>query len=85
MSTPIATIPKNSREVIRFSLETFKGWRFVDLRVYIQEDGQAPIATRKGLTISPHLWPQFRMALSKMEEAILAAGWLDPEDLQTEG
>jgi len=84
MSTPIATIPKNSREAIRFSLETFKGCKFADLRLYIQEDGQAAIATRKGLTVPPALWPQFKAALSKLEEAMLQAAWLDPEDLETE-
>jgi hypothetical protein len=81
MSTPIATIPKNSREAIRFSLETFKGCRFADLRLYIQEDGQAPIATRKGLTVPPALWPQFKAALAQVEAAMIKESWLDREDL----
>jgi len=67
----ILELPKNSREAIRL----------VDMRVFITEDGKDPIPTKKGLTIAPHLWPQFRRALAQAEAALIEAGCLDEEDL----
>jgi hypothetical protein len=78
---PMYELPKNSREVIHFRLAEFKGHRFVDLRIYTKEDGKNPAPTRKGLAVSPHLWPQFRAALAQVEAAMVRAGWLDAEDL----
>lgn len=74
-------IPKNSRETYRFRLGEYKGRRFVDLRLYVQENGQDPVPTKKGLTVPPHPWPRFRRALAQVDEALGAAGWLDWEDL----
>jgi hypothetical protein len=36
----------------------------------------------KGLTVSPHLWPQFRKALAKARAALIQEGWLDLEDFE---
>jgi len=77
----ILELPKNSREAIRLRLGEFKGHKFVDMRVFITEDGKDPIPTKKGLTIAPHLWPQFRRALAQAEAALIEAGCLDEEDL----
>lgn len=85
MSKQVYELLKNSREVIRFSLEIFKGCRFADLRIYIQEDGQAAVPTKKGLTVSPSLWPEFKKALAQVEAAMIQDGWLDREDLEVQG
>ena len=45
---PICEIQKNVREAIQFRLETFKKHRFVDMRIFIKEDGQDPAPTKKG-------------------------------------
>ena len=42
MSKTVYELPKNSREAIKFSLETFKGHRFIDMRVYAKEEGKDP-------------------------------------------
>jgi hypothetical protein len=81
MSDIIFELPKNSRETIRFSLGEYKAHRLIDLRIFFTDDGKDYIATRKGLAVSPHLWPQFKAALAKVEEAMVKHGWLDPEDL----
>ena len=85
MSTPICEIPKNSREAIKFSLGEFKGHRFIDMRVYVQEEGKDPAPTKKGLAVSPALWPEFKKALAQVEEAMVKEGWLDREDLEGQG
>ena len=84
MSKFVYELPKNSREVYQFRLAEFKGHNFADIRIFAKEDGKEPAPTKKGLAVSPHLWPQFRQALAQVEEAMIEEGWLDPEDLQTE-
>jgi hypothetical protein len=79
---PVCEIPKNTREAIRFRLGEYKGHIFVDMRVFAVEDGKDPAPTKKGLAVSPTLWPQFRAALDKTEAAMIEAGWLDREDLE---
>jgi hypothetical protein len=85
MSDIIFELPKNSRETIRLSLREYKGHRFVDLRIFFNDDGKDSIATRKGLAVSPTLWPEFKKALVKIEAAMLAEGWLDRAGLETQG
>ena len=79
---PVCEISKNSREAIQFRLGEFKGHKFVDMRVFALEDGKDPVPTKKGLAVNPTLWPQFKAGLVKMEEAMIAAGWLDAADLE---
>ncbi len=77
----VCEIQKNSRETIRFRLGEFQGRRFCDMRVFINEDGKNPSPSKKGLAVSPHLWPQFKAALAKLEAAMIEAGWIDKEDI----
>lgn len=77
----ICQLPKNTREAIWFRLGEFKGHKFIDMRVFVKEDGKDPTPTKKGLAVSPQLWPQFRAALNQVEAAMIEQGWLDREDL----
>ena len=81
MNRPICEVSKNSREVYQFRLAEFKGHNFADIRIFAKEDGKEPAPTKKGLAVSPHLWPQFRQALAQVEAAMIEQGWLDKEDL----
>ena len=59
----VATIRKNSRESIRVALRSFKGRRFIDLRVYFYgADGELK-PTGKGIAISSALFGQVSAAL----------------------
>lgn len=84
---PVCEIQKNSRETIRFRLGEFKGHKFLDMRIFVTEPGenggkpQDPAPTKKGLAVSPALWPQFKAALAQVEEAMIKAGWIDLADL----
>lgn len=82
MSKTICKLPKNTWEAICFQLGEYKGHKFVDMRVYVQEDGKDPAPTKKGLAVSPALWPQFKAALAQVEEAMIQEGWIDREDLE---
>jgi hypothetical protein len=90
-SQSICEFPKNSRESIHFRLGEFKGHRFCDLRIFVTEPAenggkpQAPTPTKKGLAVSPALWPQFKEALAQVEKAMIQEGWLDQADLEPQG
>jgi hypothetical protein len=84
MSDIVCEIPKNSRETIRFSLGDYKGHHFVDMRVWALEDGKNPSPTKKGLAVSPALWPQFRAALDQVEVAMVKEGGLDRADREAQ-
>jgi len=84
---PVCELQKNSREAIRFRLGEYQGHKFVDMRIFVTEPGENggkpkdPAPTKKGLAVSPTLWPEFRKALAQVEEAMVKEGWLDREDL----
>jgi len=40
------------------------------------------VPTRKGISLSVGLYPAFKEALGELEEALLAQGFIDKEDLQ---
>jgi hypothetical protein len=90
MSKPVCELPKNSREIYQFRLGEYQGHKFVDMRIFAIEPtdngGQAkdPAPTKKGLAVSPALWPQFRGALAQVEAAMIQAGWLDKEDMENQ-
>jgi hypothetical protein len=77
----ICELQKNARTVIRFRLGELKGHKFIDLRLFVSDDGQDPMPTKRGLAIAPHLWPEFKKRLDLVDQALVEAGWLDPEDL----
>jgi hypothetical protein len=81
---PVYDFPKNSRENFLFHLGEFKGHKFVDMRVYAKEEGKDPVPTKKGLAVSPTLWPEFKKALAQIEAAMIQEGWLDREDLEAQ-
>jgi hypothetical protein len=82
MTKPVCELPKNSREAIKFTLQEYKGHKFADMRIYVQADGKDPVPTKKGLAVSPTLWPEFKKALAQIETAMIQDGWLDREDLE---
>ncbi len=83
---PVCEVPKNAREKIVFRLGEFKGHKFCDMRIFItdpgEDNGKESAPTKKGLAVSPALWPQFRAALAQVEAAMIQEGWLDREDLE---
>ena len=84
----VCEVAKNSRETLIFRLGEFKGHKFVDMRIFVTEpgdDGREISPTKKGLAVSPALWPQFREALAQVEAAMISEGWLDQADLEPQG
>jgi hypothetical protein len=86
MSDVISKLPKNARETIFLSLSEFKGRRLVDIRIHVpgEQDGEW-VPTRKGVSLAVGLYPAFKQALDELEEALVAQGLLDREDLEATG
>ena len=66
----VHSFKKNARETVRVFLTEFKGYKLLDLRVYIQDDTGKEIPTRKGLTISQELVGELVTGLRKAIELI---------------
>jgi hypothetical protein len=73
---PIAQIEKNSRETLKVTLQTFKGYRLVAARVWVKNDsGETP--TKSGLNIRVEQLRPFRDALSSALEKACDLGWIE--------
>lgn len=66
----LASFPRNAQETLQVSLATFKGRTYVDIRLYYTDaDGQLK-PTKKGVTVPPELWDQFRQGVRLAEEEL---------------
>lgn len=87
-SRQICEVAKNFRETLIFRLGQYNGHKYCDMRIFITEpegEGRKESPTKKGLAVSPALWPQFKEALAQVEAAMIADGWLDRADLEPQG
>ncbi len=73
MEQVIATIEKNVDEEIRVSLREYKGHSFIDIRVYWKPPDGEPGPTKKGVTLNPDLFPEFKKAVEALEAALVRA------------
>jgi len=84
----IASFQKNSAEVVRVYLQTWKDQRYVDIRVWSQArpgDGEAAAhPTYKGITLSVELLENLKKAVDKALAAV-EMGEVEEPDLGPEG
>jgi hypothetical protein len=73
----IAEMAKNPLEKLVVALREFKGHSFVDIRGNFLGDDNAWHATKRGVTVSPDLWPEFVEAIAQVADHLRA------EDLPT--
>jgi len=66
----IGTIPKNTLEQIRLSLEEYKGYQLLDIRVYFIADDDKPHPTKKGISINLELFDEFYALVKKAAKEI---------------
>ena len=70
---------RNEEVTLRVSLSTYKGRTYVDLRLFYQDAGGELRPTRKGVTITPELWDEFRAGVVAAEAALQEARlWYPP-------
>lgn len=51
----VTEIEKNENEIIKISMEKYKGHEFVNIRLYYKDENDEPIPTKKGVTFHPEL------------------------------
>lgn len=73
----IGSITKNDRESIVVALRTFKGHRFVDLRIHATRVDGEKVPTAKGLTLKPSALPELAQILGVAHEVARREGWCD--------
>ena len=69
-SVEVATIPKNSIDELRVSVDIFKNHRFVQIRTWTEKsDSKEKIPLRKGITFGFRVLPEIIAALQKIERS----------------
>jgi hypothetical protein len=66
----VAGFRRNSREALQIRLVSFEGDTYVDMRVYFNSANGELNATKKGITLSPRFWGQFREGIRRAEEEL---------------
>jgi hypothetical protein len=70
MSIVIGELSKNSAERIRVSTNSYKGHRFLDIRVHVKGDSGDWIPTKKGVTIPPDKVGELEKLLQEGKEKL---------------
>ncbi len=70
----IGEVSKNSQEMVKVHVQTYKGKPYVDARIFIQGDDGSVIATKKGLCLSPDVCLEVLPLLSEAQEKAAAIG-----------
>jgi hypothetical protein len=71
---------RNAEETLRVSLSTFKGRTYVDIRLFYTDDKDELAPTKKGITVTPELWDEFRVAVAAAEQELQDRNLWHPHD-----
>ena len=78
-SQVVASFQKNSQEEFRFTITSFRGSEYADIRIYYENEGDF-LPSRKGITVSPEAWSEFRSCLEKLEAELKRRDLLKDDD-----
>ena len=81
MDELIEQFEKNATEVVRVSLTEYRGRKLVDVRVYYSDSEGQYRPTKKGVSLSVDVYPDFKRALLALEKILLERDLISPEDL----
>lgn len=76
---PLWEVPKNSKEVIRFQVEEYRGQKFGDIRVYYDANGEWK-PSRSGVAVRPALWPEFMKGIERLGAQMKERGLLEEKE-----
>ncbi|MDW7759445.1 MAG: transcriptional coactivator p15/PC4 family protein [Acidobacteriota bacterium] len=72
----IGSVEKNSAEIVRVGISRFKGNTYVDIRLWLlNEGGKDPVPTKKGLCLRPEIIEEL---LPMLEKAVVKAQRIEP-------
>ena len=58
---------RNVEDTLRVSLSTFRGKVYVDIRLFYEDAAGELQPTKKGVTVTPELWDEFRAGIAAAE------------------
>ena len=71
----IAEFQKNLSERIRARIGEYSGHKFVDIRIFYADEVSGDLKpTKKGVTFSPELWPEFKEMIGALEAELAQQG-----------
>ena len=76
----VSSFKRNPTEEVRATLKEFRGRRYLDLRIYYQDDAGEWKPTRKGVSLSTDFMPELKEAVVKLEEALKEEDEESPEE-----
>ena len=68
----VSSFKRNPTEEVRATLKEFRGRRYLDLRIYYQDDQGEWKPTRKGVSLSTDFMPELKEAVLSLETALNA-------------
>ena len=68
----VSSFKRNPTEEVRATLKEFRGRRYLDLRIYYQDDAGEWKPTRKGVSLSTDFMPELKEAILALEGALNA-------------
>ncbi len=68
--TVIHEFKRNAEETMRVSLSVFKGKTYIDFRLFYTDANGELAPTKKGVTVTPELWDEFRAGVAAAERLL---------------
>lgn len=66
----VYSFQKNALEEVRVSISTYKGRKYLDIRVFYQGDDGEYKPSKKGVALSPELLPELETAIKKLKDEL---------------
>jgi hypothetical protein len=71
---------RNAEDTLRVSLSVFKGKSYIDIRLFYEDANGELQPTKKGVTITPELWDEFRTGMAAAEAELQAKNLWHPAE-----
>ena len=71
---------RNREETLQVSLSNFKGKTYIDIRLFYEPSEGELAPTKKGVTLTPELWDEFRAGIAAAETELKARNLWHPAE-----
>ena len=74
----LSEFQKNLTERVRARIGEYSGHKFVDIRIFYTDEASGDLKpTKKGVTFSPELWPEFKEMVGALEHELSRQGLIE--------
>ena len=78
--TVLHEFKRNAEETVSVSLSVFKGKTYIDIRLFYEDANGELAPTKKGVTVTPELWDEFRTGIAAAEQILQDKNLWNPAD-----